>query len=73
MEISDITSQKLTNIFELIIKIIKQMNELILKKESIISKMTIEKNIITDNKNENINLNNKSFEKKFLLNIIIII
>ena len=61
MEISDITSQKLTNFFELIIKIIKQMNELILKKESVISKMTIEKNIISDNKNENIN--NKSFEK----------
>ena len=61
MEISDLTSQKLTNFFELIIKIIKQMKELILKKESTISKMTIEQNTLRDNKNENIN--NKSFEK----------
>ena len=63
MEISDITSQKLSNFFELITKIIKQMNELILKQENIISKLNIEKKISTDNKNENNNNNNKSYDK----------
>ena len=64
MEISDVTSQKITNFFELILKIIKQMKELIQKNEEIISKMKIEQNIIIDNKNENIN--NKSFERMSL-------
>ena len=59
MEITDITSQRITNFFELIIKIIKQMKELINKKETIISKMKIEQNTIRDNKDEN----NKSFER----------
>ena len=61
MEVSDITSQKITNFFELIIKIIKQMKELIQKKETIISKMTIEQNTLRDNKDES--NNNKSFER----------
>lgn len=62
MEISDVTSQKLTNFFNLIIKIIKQMKELIHKKESVISKMTIEQHTLNENKTERIN-NNKSYEK----------
>ena len=62
METSDVTSQKLTNFFNLIIKIIKQMKELIHKKESVISRMTIEQHTLTDNKTERIN-NNKSYEK----------
>lgn len=61
MEASDVTSQKLTNFFEILIKIIKQMKENIIKKDSIISKMTIEQNTLRDNKSEN--FNNKSFEK----------
>ena len=61
IEISEITSQKLTNFFELIIKIIKQMKELIQKKDSIISKISIENNTLRDYKNED--FNNKSFEK----------
>ena len=61
MEISDINSQKLTNFFELIIRIIKQMKELIQKKDSTIRKMSIEKNILGDYKNED--FINKSFEK----------
>ena len=67
MEISDITSQKISDFFNLVIKIIKQMKELIHKKESIISKMTIDLNTLKDNKSksniENMNNNNKSFEK----------
>lgn len=62
MEISDVTSQKLTNFFNLIIKIIKQMKELIHKKESVISRMTIEQHTLSENKTERIN-NNKSYEK----------
>ena len=61
MEISDLTKQNITNFFELIIKIIKQMKELIQKKESIISKMIIEQNTLRDYKNEN-NIN-KSYER----------
>ena len=62
MEISEVTSQKLTNFFNLIIKIIKQMKELIHKKESVISRMTIEQHTLSENKTERIN-NNKSYEK----------
>ena len=62
MEISDVTSQKLTNFFNLIIKIIKQMKELIHKKESVISRMTIEQHTSSENKTERIN-NNKSYDK----------
>ena len=62
MEISEMTSQKLTNFFNLIIKIIKQMKELIHKKESVISRMTIEQHTLSENKTERIN-NNKSYEK----------
>jgi hypothetical protein len=62
MEISEVTSQKLTNFFNLIIKIIKQMKELIHKKESVISRMTIEQHTLAENKTERIN-NNKSYEK----------
>jgi hypothetical protein len=61
MEISDLTKQSITNFFELIIKIIKQMKELIQKKESLISKMIIEQNTLRDYQNEN-NIN-KSYEK----------
>ena len=61
MEIADITSQNLTNFFELIIKIIKQMKEIIQKKEAIISKMTIEQNTLRTKNNEN--FSNKSFER----------
>ena len=62
MEISEVTSQKLTNFFNLIIKIIKQMKELIHKKESVISRMTIEQHTSSENKTERIN-NNKSYDK----------
>ena len=62
MEISEVTSQKLTNFFNLIIKIIKQMKELIHKKEAVISRMTIEQHTLSENKTERIN-NNKSYEK----------
>ena len=62
LEISDVTSQKLTNFFNLIIKIIKQMKELIHKKEAVISRMTIEQHTLSENKTERIN-NNKSYEK----------
>ena len=61
MEINDITSQNLTNFFELIIKIIKQMKEIIQKKETMISKMKIEQNTLRNDKNENIY--NKSLER----------
>ena len=61
MEITDITSQNLTKFFELIIKIIKQMKEIIQKKESMISKMKIDQNTLRNDKNENIY--NKSLER----------
>ena len=59
MEIGKITSQKISDFFQLMIKIIKQMKELIQNKETIISKMTIDQ--VTNRSNfDNIN---KSYEK----------
>ena len=61
MEVMNITSQKITDFFQIIIKVIKQMKELIHNKETIISKMTIEQ---ATNRSNNIdNINNKSYEK----------
>ena len=61
MEVVNITSQKITDFFQIIIKVIKQMKELIHNKETIISKMTIEQ---ATNRSNNIdNINNKSYEK----------
>ena len=42
LEINNITSQKIADFFQLIIKIIRQMKELIHNKETLISKMTID-------------------------------
>lgn len=64
MEITNINSQKLLDFFQVIIKIIKQMKELIQNKETMISKMTIEQ--ITNRSKNNSNLDNiinKSYEK----------
>ena len=59
LEINNITSQKIADFFQLIIKIIRQMKELIHNKETLISKMTIDQ--VTNRSNfDNIN---KSYEK----------
>ena len=63
MDIVELTSQKITNFFQMIIKIIKEMKEKIHKKENIISKMSIEQNMDintyrTNNNNINISLSN---------------
>ena len=59
MDINNITSQKIADFFQLIIKIVRQMKELIHNKETLISKMTIDQ--VTNRSNfDNIN---KSYEK----------
>ena len=60
IESSKITSQKITDFFQIIIKVIKQMKELIHNKETIISKMTIDQ---ATNRSNGENINNKSYEK----------
>ena len=59
MKIDNLTSQKIADFFQLIIKIIRQMKELIHNKETIISKITIDQ--VTNRSNlDNVN---KSYEK----------
>ena len=59
MDINNINSQKIADFFQLIIKIVQQMKELIHNKETLISKMTIDQ--VTNRSNfDNIN---KSYEK----------
>ena len=63
-EMINITSQKITDFFQMIKKIIKQMKEIIQNKETMISKMTIEQATNRSKNNSNLdNIINKSYEK----------
>lgn len=64
IETNNLTSQKITDFFQTIIKIIKQMKELLRNKETIISKMTIDQATNRSGYNSNLdNIINKSCEK----------
>ena len=67
LEINNITSQKIADFFQLIIKIIQQMKELIHNKETLISKMTIDQ---TTNRSMN-NIFNEIVNLVFVLTIVL--